>query len=212
VTLAAWAFEQSLEPSGGALAGASTFSLTGNVTLFASVFTSGAGGGAAVTLSSFPPQGTQNASAGVRVCVPTLGVALASLEVDLQASTTGSKLRVVQWQPNGSAPSAAWRDVGHPSAVLAASAAGVFDSFSVDLRGIAAEAARAAATCLRVVTMFGPTGAAYAPASPAGQYGTSGTLRVDNLAVLGSATTSSASGSPPPASATASPTRSAAAP
>ncbi|MBU0604372.1 MAG: PEP-CTERM sorting domain-containing protein [Gammaproteobacteria bacterium] len=131
-------------------------------------------GNVAFQTTGYPAQGTADRSAGVRFDVSTVGYQDLIVSFDLRNSNTSSRSVAFQYTLDGSS--------FHELGTVAATAGDQWNSRSFDLSGVAG-AGNNANFGFRVVTAFEDGG--YAAARSTSNYGTTGTLRFDLVAVNG---------------------------
>ena len=179
VTLAAWSFEGSSLAVDSASVGASsaTAAVLGGL---AASYLAGSPG-LALSLTGFPAQGAGSGTAGAQFCVSTMLFAPTQLRVAVRRSSSASRHLALQAR---AAPGGGWVEV----APLTATRDSAFEPFALPLNATE-QWANLPSLCLRLVAVFAPATSAYAAVGATTAYGPSGTLRLDNVAVLAQATT-----------------------
>ena len=158
--------------------GSGTASLVGGTT---ATFASGSGStdptqpGFGWNTSSYPTQGTNEKTAGVRFNVSTLGLSQVRVSWDQRLSNTAANTAQFQFSTNGTT----FTDFG--TAFVGSPGDTWFTGRSIDLTGIAA-VNNNANFAFRIVSAFGSPGN-YVPATSTSTYGTGGTWRFDMVSV-----------------------------
>ena len=125
--------------------------------------------------TSFPAQGTASGTAGFKFDVSTAGYTGISVSVDIAGSNTGSMYFQMQYTTDGTT----WTDVGSPSVV------GLPTAWTTIQNSIPA-ADNNAGFGFRLVSVFEPSTSTY-KAINSRNYAGSGTIRLDNVTVSGTA-------------------------
>ncbi|MBW6491396.1 MAG: T9SS type A sorting domain-containing protein [Lentimicrobium sp.] len=193
VTIAQWTFEGDvITPS----TGSGTAALVGGTTAtFATGYTGTGTGGRAWNSSTYPAQGTGSGTAGVEFLTSTSGFSAISLNWDgRHSNTSANRLRVqytltgTDWQnfeanASNAVNTVGGIDKGFDNGRFIADAGDTWYQRGADFSGIAGVAGNAAFG-VRIVTEF-VDGSNYGAATSTSTYGTSGTLRYDNVTIAG---------------------------
>ena len=193
VTLALWNFEGSTGSANASVAGATPVTATGTAQLSWSNQGSSSSPAIWASITNFANQGEGNATAGFQWCLSTMGYTPSSLSFDARASSSSPRSKVVQVLTYPGGP---WADVA-----LVASASTNNEAFVIPLTSAVARDSMLnnnANLCFRLVGVFEPGSTSYAPTNSfQSSYGTTGSLRIDNLLLVGRPTEPS-SASPTP--------------
>ena len=171
--------------------GTGTITLIGGTT---NTFASGSGSSdpdtttnRAYNTSTYAALGTENKQRGIQVSVSTVGYQGISLVFDQRLSNTANNTYVVQYTTNGTD----WTDAQTFTFAPAATGTGDmwYNQRAVNLSSISAMNNNANAA-FRIVSAFDPTSGNYLAARSTSTYGTSGTVRYDNVKVIAQSTLS----------------------
>lgn len=154
--------------------GSGTASLVGGTT---AAFATGSGGetNGGWNTSNYPSQGSGNKTAGVEFQVNASSYTNITMSFAVRRSNTAANTVVVQFSTDGGA---SFTDV-YTDTVFQGS---IWVTPTVDLSSYSVSVPDLR---IRVVTAFSPTTSQYSPASPSSSYGTSGTVRFDNVTIYG---------------------------